>query len=296
MTLILLLGSTGFVGSSVAKELDNQGLDWVGVARTTSNGNRPTLALSDAKSISRVLATEPIVINALGGLKPQHFNENFAAAMNECWFSLDQILRYLQDNPPKGLLSISSAGTVYGEAPGRPSLETDPVMPRSWYGRMKVMEEAMLRSYAEDYRVPLACARVSNPYGNSAASNHGLIDVLIAKLRRGEPFTAAFHEDSKRDFIYAPFMASMLVKLAIQGHSGIFNVGAGSSTRLQWIIDRSCELVPTAIINRCEPSPTDVINSSISVDKLKVVLGHSRCAMTIENYMGIKLGCARGLS
>lgn len=290
MTQVLLLGATGFVGSSIAKELDHQGIDWVGVARNYHAGERPTLSLGDRKAIILALESRPIIINALGGLKPKSFSDNFSEAMNEFWTSLDRLTCYLQDNPPAGILHISSAGTVYGEAPGRPSLETDPLRPSSWYGRMKVMEEGMIRCLANDYDIPIACARVSNPFGNREASHHGLIDVLITRLRKREAFQAAFPEGAQRDFIYAPCMAERLVRLAMEGHTGIFNVGGGVPTPLQSIIDKARELVPGASITKSAPNPSDIVNSYISTAKVNELLGPSGCALTIEQYLINKLG------
>ncbi|AJY51412.1 MULTISPECIES: NAD-dependent epimerase/dehydratase family protein [Halomonadaceae] len=290
MASVLLLGSTGFIGSSIGNELDKQGIEWVGVARNIRGGDKPTIALTDAPSVTKVLRSKPIIINALGGLKPRNFNENFTAAMNEFWASLERFIRYLQNHPPAGLLHISSAGTVYGEAAERPSCETDPVRPRSWYGRMKVMEESMYRSYAQDYNVPFACARVSNPYGNPTASNHGLIDVLITQLSKNEPFVAAFPQKAMRDFIYAPCMAKILVRMALEGHTGIYNVGNGTPTSLQWIIDYAQELKPSAVVVERTASPSDIVNSSISTEKLEAALGKPEWAMTIERYMQKRLG------
>lgn len=290
MANVLLLGSTGFIGSSIANELDKQGIEWVGVARNLRRGDKPTLALTDGPSVKKVLRSKPIVINALGGLKPRNFNENFTAAMNEFWANLERFVRYLQDHPPAGLLHISSAGTVYGEAKARPSCETDPVRPRSWYGRMKVMEESTYRSFALDYSVPFACARVSNPYGNHTASNHGLIDVLVAQLAKDEPFVASFPKNAMRDFIYAPCMARILVRMALEGHTGIYNVGNGTPTPLQQIIDYAKEIKPTAVIVERTASPSDIVNSAISTEKLEATLNKAECAMTIERYMKKRLG------
>jgi UDP-glucose 4-epimerase len=268
MRKVLLLGASGFVGSNIAGELDRRGYEWLGVGRSRSEDGSRIVTLDDESEIVTFLRDRPIVINALGGLKPQDFVLDFGGAMEEFWRAVQQTLDLLREGSPSLLLQISSAGTVYGEAPGRPSDELDAPAPRSWYGRMKVVEEALYQQYAHEFNVMFTCARVTNPFGNENHPTHGLVDVLIDHVRRDEPFHACFREGACRDFIYAPEMAKTLVAMAERPKPGVFNVGRGESVPLEQLIKVLNKQAPWAKIKSASANESDVAVSAVSTRKL----------------------------
>ena len=289
MQKVLLLGASGFIGSNIAQELDRRGYDWLGVGRNRTQGDSCIVSLDDEYEILSMLEDKPIVINALGGLKPRDYELEFKGAMEEFWRAIQKTLDLLRKRPPSLLLQISSAGTVYGEAPGRPSEEGDSLSPSSWYGRMKVVEEALYQQYARELSVTYICARVTNPFGNENHPTHGLVDVLIDHVRRGEPFNACFREGACRDFIYAPEMAKTLVAMAEQAKPGVFNVGRGESVPLAQLIQVLREQAPWAKIEATPASESDIAVSAVSTRKLVEVYGIDPGGPSAVEYIQNKL-------
>ncbi len=275
MQKVLLLGATGFIGSNIARELNHRGRNWVGVSRSTVYGENSSkfITLADDNKLLNELEKKPIVISAMGGLKPRDYEADFAAAMAEFWRATHKILGLLRKRPPGLLMQISSAGTIYGDASHKPSIETDPPAPCSWYGRMKVVEEALFQQFAFENGVPFICARVSNPFGNINHPTHGLIDVLIDHIRRGEMFKACFPEGARRDFIHAPEMARILVEMVDNPVPGTYNVARGESVSLASLVQYVRESVPQALIQNVESVATDVKVSALSVEKLRGCYG-----------------------
>ncbi|USZ49722.1 NAD(P)-dependent oxidoreductase [Halomonas sp. DN3] len=289
MKKILLLGATGFIGSNVARELDRLGRPWVGVSRHLRNGRNPVFTLEHENEIIQVLNESPVVINALGGLKPRHFAQDLDGSMEEFWSSLQCVLRLFRKAPPAALLQISSAGTVYGESPGRPNIESDPPAPRSWYGRMKVVEEAMFQQFSQEAGIVYTCARVTNPFGNEDHPTHGLVDVLVDHVAREEPFWAHFKPAACRDYIYAPEMARVLLALADSRLPGIFNVGSGEAVELGELVKMAQRIVPEAKICIGEPRKDDVIVSRVSINKVRHELGINVGGVKAYDYLREKL-------
>ncbi|SEG55042.1 NAD-dependent epimerase/dehydratase family protein [Marinobacterium lutimaris] len=289
MKKILLLGATGFIGSNIARELDRQGRPWSGVARTGREGSNSIYTFEDEEEILSALDSSSIVVNALGGLKPRNFEDDLNGAMNEFWAAMQRVLRLLRQRPPAAFLQISSAGTVYGEAPGRPSVECDPVSPQSWYGRMKVVEEALFQQFAHEKDITYTCARVTNPFGNEDHPTHGLVDVLIDHVSRKEPFFAHYHPAACRDYIYAPEMARALVTMIDRSLPGIYNIGYGVPVNLQELVDITKNLLPGAEIVVGTPSEGDVVTSSVSVQRFHDSFGLAIGGPSAKEYLYDKL-------
>ncbi|QOR37431.1 NAD-dependent epimerase/dehydratase family protein [Billgrantia diversa] len=289
MKKILLLGATGFIGSNIARELDRQQRPWVGIARHPKDEANPVFTLDDEVEILSVLEESPVVINALGGLKPRDFEQDLNRAMEEFWSSLQRVLGLLRKAPPAALLQISSAGTVYGEAQGRPNVESDPASPHSWYGRMKVVEEALFQQFAHDKEVIYTCARVTNPFGNEDHPTHGLVDVLIDHVLSKKLFCARFHPSACRDYIYAPEMGRALVAMADKRLPGIYNIGSGESVNLRELVQMAQNLVSEAKIVIAEPSKEDVVISSVSVRRFREEIGFTIGGPTAQEYLYDKL-------
>lgn len=265
---VCLLGATGFLGRSIGERLTALGIPWAGVARSGIGANTHIIPLDDTARLAQLIDEHPLVINALGSLKPGDFVRDLDGALSLFQETLEQLEDVLLSSSIERLVHISSAGTVYGEAGDRPSTEEDRLRPKSWYGRAKVMEECRLKQIADKKGFAYACARVSNPYGNCGAVKHGFLDVLIGRIRSGKAFEAFFPMQATRDFIHATVMAEMVVTLAVSGEQGVFNIGRGIPTSLGEILEFVEKVRPDAmIIRNTNISPTDVIHSAISVEK-----------------------------
>lgn len=289
MTPYILFGATGFVGSNIATELTSQRKNWFGVASRSRDSESPIVAIDDTEKILGFLKKSPVLINASGGLKPRDYEARLDRAMDQSWRNLERLSDLIRACPPQSIVHISSAGTVYGEANNGPSTESDAPRPSSWYGRMKLIEESVLKGLATDLDIPYCCARVSNPFGNKLALNHGLIDVLIDRIRHDYVFTASFRQGATRDFIHAPEMAKMILKLADNECVGTFNIGSGTPTSLEDLLELAREVVPEARIEEGEASERDVKHSIISTSKFDKALGAMDRGPSAMDYLRSKL-------
>ncbi|OYY73987.1 MAG: hypothetical protein B7Y40_06950 [Gammaproteobacteria bacterium 28-57-27] len=275
---VCLFGASGFVGRSIGLHLDQIGVEWIGLSRKGSGERCRSLNAMSANEVHELLNQYPIVINASGSLKPRDFENDFQGSFNEFWQSLHRFSKLISSCRVTRLIHISSGGTVYGESGHeRAREEDDELLPKSWYGRAKVIEEDMLAQLANRRGIQYVCARVSNPFGNSDAHNHGFLDVLASSLQQGRTFEARFPERASRDFIYAPVMAEMITTLALSDATGVFNVGSGISTRLADVLDHVQKLMPEAKIERMHPDiPADVVTMALSIAKYQRHFGNTQ--------------------
>jgi len=268
---ICLLGATGFLGSAIAKELDARGLSWVGTSRQESNNDKiKKVDLSDQQSMINILRSADVVINALGSAKPKDFEADAQGRLNAIWNSATNLTELIKLADVKTFVHISSAGTVYGEYVNVPHLESSNLLPISWYGKAKVIEELYLENACTSNNIDYLCIRVTNPYGNDKKSKHGFIDVLLNSVLSHKPFS--FYQDCSpvRDFIYADDMAFSIVELIKLKRNGIFNLGSGEGLSLEAIANYvHNKLDGKTLISRAQEKPVyDVLTNRVNIQKL----------------------------
>ncbi|PXF31973.1 hypothetical protein WH50_07140 [Pokkaliibacter plantistimulans] len=265
---VCVIGANGFIGSSIADSLEKRGIDWVGVTRSEPNrDNCIKLDIKDTQGLAEIFSQYPVVINAIGSLKPKSFIDDFEGSMQRAWHTLHDIENSISQSTAKAFVHISSAGTVYGENLGHPSKETDTNQPVSWYGRTKLVEELYFKEACNRQGIRFICARVSNPFGNKRYSEHGFIDVLVNSILNSKSFYIYSHPEYYRDFIHVDDMASAIVELSMSDTSGIYNIASGVSHSLNEIVQYVLKKGIEIDLHHISPNSQDVIKNHICIEK-----------------------------
>lgn len=133
---------------------------------------------------------------------------------------------------------FSSGGAVYGNAPGRPNLETDPCRPIGSYGKGKLAAEQRLELAAGRLGVPFTILRISNPYGYPVPTGRvqGVIPHAIRCAVEGRPLTLWGDGHARKDFIHYTDFLSALGEVVARRLTGTFNLSAGESHSVHEII------------------------------------------------------------
>lgn len=155
---------------------------------------------------------------------------------------LEKMLEAIALSPARDRMHFvffSSGGTVYGNAPGRPNVESDPCHPISCYGRAKRAAEELVESAAA--RLGLACAilRISNPYGYPVPSNRaqGLIPHALRCAVEGQPLSLWGDGSARKDFLYYTDFLSALELVISRRLTGLYNLCAGESHSVHEVIE-----------------------------------------------------------
>jgi UDP-glucose 4-epimerase len=137
------------------------------------------------------------------------------------------------------LVFFSSGGTVYGNAPGRPSLETDACQPIGWYGRAKRAAEELIDAQAIRHGLPCAILRISNPYGYPVPKSRaqGIVPHALRCAIEGQPLTLWGDGSARKDFLYYTDFLSALDEITARRLTGTFNLSAGESHSVHEVID-----------------------------------------------------------
>jgi nucleoside-diphosphate-sugar epimerase len=253
MSLCLVTGGAGFIGSSLARALLARG-DKVRIIDNFSSGKRENLAdmidrveliegdILDDKALARAVeGTELIFHEAAIPSVPKSMAEpieNHAANATGTIRVLEQARRA---RVRRVVYAASSA--AYGEDPVLPKVETMPPAPISPYGGSKLAGEQYMQIYARAYGLETVCLRYFNVFGprqDPQSEYAAVIPKFITVALAGKQPRIFGDGSQSRDFCYidnvieANFKAASADARQVSG--GVFNVACGQATDLNRVV------------------------------------------------------------
>jgi UDP-glucose 4-epimerase len=171
---------------------------------------------------------------------------------------------------------FSSGGTVYGNAPGRPNVESDPCAPIGRYGRAKREAEAIVERFARERGLPCTILRIANPYGYPVPKNRaqGLIPHALRCASEGQPLTLWGDGSARKDFLYYTDFLAGLAAVLQHRLTGTFNLCAGESHDLHEVLALVEAQTGARIDRRLAPAPAwDVHDSRLDRSRLSAATG-----------------------
>lgn len=166
---VLVTGSTGFIGSHLARELLNRGHEVSCLVRDPSSprwleGLDVTLTkgdCSDGESLRQAVRGVDYVFHLAGITKARNARDFYKVNS----MGTENLLTAIEEERPqlKGFLLLSSLSAAGPSANGRPVNEETPPNPVSHYGKSKLMGEKAAMSRAE--RLPVLILRPPAVYG-----------------------------------------------------------------------------------------------------------------------------------
>ncbi|MBI4771646.1 MAG: NAD-dependent epimerase/dehydratase family protein, partial [Chloroflexi bacterium] len=97
--------------------------------------------------------------------------------------------------------------------------------------------EHYLFMYKALYGLDYTVLRYPNVYGprQDPHGEAGVVAIFTGRMLRGEPVTIYGSGEQERDFVYVGDCARANLIAAVDGHSGIFNLGWGAGTNINQI-------------------------------------------------------------
>jgi UDP-glucose 4-epimerase len=174
------------------------------------------------------------------------------------------------------LVFFSSGGTVYGNAPGRPNLETDACQPLGCYGRAKLAAEEMITAHATRLGLDCTILRISNPYGYPVPKSRvqGLIPHALRCAMEGQPLTVWGDGLAKKDYLYYTDFLSALEQIVARRLTGTFNLCAGESHAVREVISLVEKNSARSVALKYQSSPVwDVQDSRLDNSRFVAATG-----------------------
>ena len=289
MSLCLVTGGAGFIGSHLVEELLKRGKQ-VRVLDNFSTGKRENLEpfLDRIELIEGDLRSQHTVREAVGGVEcifhegalpsvPRSVQDPITSDEVNVGGTLN-VLDAAREEGAKRVVFASSS-SVYGageEVPKREDMLPAPISP---YAVTKLTGEHYCHVFSQIYGLETVALRYFNVFGprmDPSSAYAAFIAIFIVGMLDGTPLVVYGDGDISRDFTYITNVVDANMRaMEAEGVSGeVFNVGCGSSMSLNDVVDHLQTAGLQGDISYGEPRPGDVLRSMADITAAREKLGY----------------------
>jgi UDP-glucose 4-epimerase len=267
---ILLTGARGRLAACIRPHLERAGHQVTGYSRAAAPG-QPSL---DELLVSPWLASPAVLLHLAWSTLPATSEQKVGTEWEQDLPLLFKVLQKIAGTPAAArphFIFFSSGGAVYGPGIGRPVQESDPCRPIGWYAEAKLAAEEIIRIYAERHGLACTVLRVSNPYGFPVPVERaqGIIPRALHCAWTGETLNLWGDGTARKDFIHYTDFNRALQAVIDRRLTGTFNLAAGRSFSVRYIISRVEAITGRQIRLKSSPAPAwDVQSSELDNGKL----------------------------
>ncbi len=292
MARYLITGIAGFIGSSLAHALVEQGHTVHGVDNL-STGNLDNLAairdqvsfqeadIQDVQGMKEACQGVDVILHqaALASV-PRSVKDPVASHESNINGTLNLLIAARDAGVRRIVYAASSS--AYGDQPTQPKQEDMLPRPLSPYAVQKLTCEYYIQSFYRTYGLEGVCLRYFNIFGPRQAADSpysGVIAQFTYKMMAGETPTIFGDGLTSRDFNYIDnaVSANLLAATApIEVATGrVFNIGTGRSVTLNEVYAAiAAQIGFTAKPNYGPPRPGDIKHSLADISRASNELGY----------------------
>ena len=296
----LVTGGAGFIGSHLVEALLSGGAT-VSVIDDLTSGSLANLdnvssdirfyegSILDSSLLEKSIAGAEYVLHhaALVSVPesledPESYNR----------VNVDGTRAVLEASRKHGVARVIFAGScsAYGDLPGFPKHEDDPVAPASPYARTKLVGEELVASFASEGGLDTARLRYFNVYGPRQTHDSPYAAVIPRfrhALASGEEAIIYGDGGQTRDFVHVQdvVLANLLAALHPDPLGGaVFNVGSGKRKSILAVLEAVAATLVVPVQVRHEPArPGEVRDSQASIERAQATIGYQpTCSLEVS--------------
>jgi len=298
MTISIVTGGAGFIGSHIVEELkrldhmvvvidneysDNDNFHW---RKDTLNVN---IDITDYKGLKKAFTGADYIFHCAAEARIGPAIENPVNAVNINTMGTCNVLQCAREvGAKKVLYSSTSSGYGLNEAP---NIETQPDDCLNPYSVSKIAGEKLCKMYTDLYGLKTIVFRYFNVFGERAPRKGQYAPVTGIFLRQktaGEPLTIVGDGEQRRDYIYVKDVANANVMAAISNpdddaYGQVYNVGSGKN----YSVNEIASFISDDTIN-IPPRIGEARNSLANIDKIQKTFAW-KPEMNIEEWIKTQL-------
>jgi UDP-N-acetylglucosamine/UDP-N-acetyl-alpha-D-glucosaminouronate 4-epimerase len=284
----LVTGGAGFIGSNLARALLQRG-DEVRVLDNFSTGYRRNLESLDVELVEGDLRSYERVATAVNGVEvvfhqgalpsvPRSIQDPLTSTAVNVEGTLNVLLA-ARDAGVRRIVFASSS-SVYGNAPGMPRRESQPVAPLAPYAVSKLAAEQYCMVANRVFGVETVALRYFNVFGEYQDPRSGYAAVIpkfIRLMLDGERPTIFGDGETSRDFTHVENVVEANLAAAVEPAAAgrVMNVAIGRSHTLNDLVRTLRELLDSEIQpDYGPPRSGDVRESLADVSLARELIGY----------------------
>ena len=291
MSVYLVTGGAGFIGSNLVHELLQRG-ESVRVLDNFSTGRRSNLAdiyeqidlvegdLRSSESCRQATKGVDVVLHqgALPSVQ-RSVSDPFTSHDTNATATMNLLVAAREAGVKRFVYASSSS--VYGDSPTMPKQEEMSPRPKSPYAVAKLAGEHYCRVFWELYGLETVCLRYFNvfgPYQDPTSHYSAVIPLFIRAMMAGKAPTIYGDGSQSRDFTFVQNNVHANLLAATQPGVGgeIFNIACGQRYSLLDLMDALNEILGTAIEPTFDHSRRgDVKHSLADIGRAQDRLGYT---------------------
>ena len=291
MSVYLVTGGAGFIGSNLVHELLQRG-ETVRVLDNFSTGRRSNLAdiyeqidlvegdLRSSESCRQATKGVDVVLHqgALPSVQ-RSVSDPFTSHDTNATATMNLLVAAREAGVKRFVYASSSS--VYGDSPTMPKQEEMIPRPKSPYAVAKLAGEHYCRVFWELYGLETVCLRYFNvfgPYQDPTSHYSAVIPLFIRAMMAGKAPTIYGDGSQSRDFTFVQNNVHANLLAATQPGVGgeIFNIACGQRYSLLDLMDALNEILGTAIEPMFDHSRrVDVKHSLADIGRAQEQLGYT---------------------
>lgn len=232
MKNIVILGASGFLGTSLLKKL-NQKKFKIKILQHSKKLNHKLDSINGSilskPKLDSLISDDDIVINLTG-----QFSGNLENFLKINLIGSTNLLNIVKKKKNVKIIQISSID-VYGENPNL-SKETDQPFPTSIYGTTKYLTEQLYEKFSNENNLDVTILRCSNLYGPN--KKNGIIANLLKSTQSKTPLLLTHKGKQIRDFLFVDDASNGIILAMKHFKPGfrIYNICSGVKYTINDII------------------------------------------------------------
>ena len=277
MTISLVTGGAGFIGSHIVEQLIGLGHEVVVVDNEYSDNEKfhwrddtynVNIDITD-KALKNAFTNVDYVFHLAAEARIGPAIENPVNAVNINTIGTCNVLQCARDAGVKKVM-YSSTSSGYGLNPS-PNDETQPDDCLNPYSVSKVAGEKICKMYTDLYGLKTVIFRYFNVFGERAPKKGQYAPVIGIFLRQraaGEKLTIVGDGEQRRDFVYVKDVANANIMAALsnaddEAYGQVYNVGSGKN----YSVNDIASFISNDTIN-IPPRVGEARNSLANIDKI----------------------------
>lgn len=294
MTISIVTGAAGFIGSHLVEALLNQGKQVIGIDQfndyydpalkrknISQFASHPAFKLieGDIESLdwAALLVDVDVVYHqaAQAGVRAS-WGDGFRAYTERNINATQVLLEAAKDAKNLKRLVFASTSSVYGDAETLPTHESICPKPVSPYGITKLAAERLCGLYCKNFGVPFTALRYFTVYGPRQRPDMAFHKFFKAVLQdQAIPIYGDGQQTRDFTFISDCVAANLAAATVPEAIGEIFNIGGGSRVVLAEVLDKMEQVVGRPIRrNHIETAMGDARHTAADVTKAEKILGY----------------------